>query len=227
MKRNTTYTRVTNIPASVYEEARQRAIDNPIYEKSHRKEEANKVGCLGEVIAEYWMRQNGIEFTAQLEKTTHDYKLKNGKSFDVKTKDRRFSPRINYDCSVPVYNHTHQKSDYFLFISLERNKEDYSRDIRRFHTAYILGCMTYDEIDRVGIKFLAEEQDDRNGTGFWTDCLNVEMWQLIPIKETVEIFKGLRGLPSQEVAVNVYQINKMKAQIARKEIKDRVFPVGY
>ncbi len=25
MKRNTTYTRVTNIPASVYEEARQRA----------------------------------------------------------------------------------------------------------------------------------------------------------------------------------------------------------
>lgn len=226
MKRNTTYTRVTNIHSSVYEEARQRAITNPIYENSHRKEEANKVGCLGEVIAEYWMRQHGIEFTAQLKKTTHDYKLANGKIFDVKTKDRTVKPRDYYDCSVPLYNHSHQKSDYFLFITLERDVEDESDDITRFHTANIVGSISYDEIDRIGIKFLAGERDERNKTEFWTDCLNVEMWQLVPNSETIEIFKGQREHPSIKAAINVRQINEMKAQISRGKLKPREFPVG-
>ncbi len=224
MKRNTTFTRVTNISASVYEEARRRANDNPVFENSHRREEANEVGCLGEVIAEYWMRHHGIAFTSQLNETTHDYKLENGKSFDVKTKDRTVRPRHYYDCSVPMYNHNHQKSDYFLFITLERNSKDKSCDITRYHTANIVGSISYEELDRVGIKFLKGERDERNKTKFWTDCLNIEMWQLVPNLETIEIFKGQREYPSRKADINVHQINEMKAQIANNEIKDRDFP---
>ncbi|MEZ8881710.1 hypothetical protein AB6E09_22280 [Vibrio lentus] len=224
MKRNTTYTKVTNIPEHVYAKALERAQKNPIYENSRRGREANKVGCLGEVVAEYWMEFHGIGFTAQLNKTTHDYKLNNGKMFDVKTKDRTVKPRDFYDCSVPLYNHQHQKPDFFLFITLERDRENKTTDITRFHTANIVGAMTYEEVEQVGILFLADEQDDRNNTEFWTDCLNVEMWQLIPNKETIEMFNGSRAKPSSEVEVNIKQIQYMKAQIERGELKPRDFP---
>jgi hypothetical protein len=50
--RNPSYTRVTNIPEYVYREAELRAENQRIFEKSHRKDEANGVGCLGEIIAE-------------------------------------------------------------------------------------------------------------------------------------------------------------------------------
>ena len=70
--RNPSYTRVKNIPEYVYKETELRAVNQRVFEKSHRKDEANGVGCLGEVIAEYWMKHNNIPYTSELEKTTHD-----------------------------------------------------------------------------------------------------------------------------------------------------------
>ena len=224
MKRNKTYTKVTNIQDYIYAQALERAKSNPIYDRSYRREEANVVGCLGEVIAEYWMEKYGIKFIAQLNETTHDYKLSNGKIFDVKTKDRTLKPKDFFDCSVPLYNHSHQKPDFFLFITLERDKYDTSNDIKRFHTAYIVGSISCEELDRVGLLFLANERDERNGTMFWTDCLNIEMWQLVPIKETIEIFKGERVKPVHEARVNDHQIATMQAQIERGALKPRNFP---
>ncbi len=55
--RNPSYTRVKNIPECVYREAELRAGNQRIFEKSHRKDESNGVGCLGEVLAEYRMKQ--------------------------------------------------------------------------------------------------------------------------------------------------------------------------
>ena len=52
-RRNTTYTRINRIPEHVYQEAENRANKQDIFELSHRKDEANGVGCLGEVLAEY------------------------------------------------------------------------------------------------------------------------------------------------------------------------------
>ncbi|KXI26777.1 hypothetical protein [Paraglaciecola hydrolytica] len=223
--RNATYTRVVNIPDHVYKEAEYRANNLPIHKMSHRKEEANGVGCLGELIAEYWMTRHQIPFTPELENTRFDYKLGAGLTIDVKTKDRRYKPKLDFDNSAPLYNHEHQRPDYFLFISLERNKNDYSKDLRRFHSAHILGSISYEELNSIGIPFLEGESDWRNGTEFWTDCLNVEMWQLIPLTETIDIFKGLINAPSSKADVNLKILKEMKFRIKNKQLKPRNLPL--
>lgn len=53
--RNKTYTRLSPIPDWIYEQAEARASMQPVLDYSHRKEDANNIGCLGEVIAEHWM----------------------------------------------------------------------------------------------------------------------------------------------------------------------------
>ncbi len=212
------------IDEEIYIESEKRATTLPIFDNSHRKKEANQVGCLGEVIAEYWMRHHGIEFISQLNETTHDYLVNHELKIDVKTKDRTVRPRGFYDNSAPLYNHNHQRPDYFLFISLERDKNNKSKDIKRYHSAYILGSISYGELDKVGIPFLKGEQDWRNHTKFWTDCLNVEMWQLIPIKETVQIFKGEMETPTENATVNRDIIIEMQKRIDNKELKQRKLP---
>ena len=224
-KRNTTYTRITKIPEELYSDAEFRANNLPIHKKSHRKGEANVIGCLGELIAEYWMKRHDILYCPELENTKYDYKLKNGLTIDVKTKDRRYKPRIDFDNSAPLYNHSHQKPDYFLFISLERDKSDLSKNLRRFHSAHIVGSISYEELDRIGIPFLENEEDWRNRTKFWTDCLNVEMWQLIPLSETVDIFKGLTDGPSSQAAININIVKEMKNRIYNKQLRERKLPV--
>jgi len=222
--RNRTYTRTLNISENIYKEAEYRANNLPIYKKSHRKDEANGIGCLGEVIAEHWMKQQEIQFTPELKNTKYDYKLANNLTIDVKAKDRRFKLKLDFDNSAPLYNHNHQRPDYFLFISLERNKNNYSKDLRRFHTAYIVGSIGYEELDKIGIPFLEDEKDWRNDIKFWTDCLNVEMWQLIPLNETVRIFKGLISGPSEPAIVNEKIVKEMQSRINKKELKPRKLP---
>jgi hypothetical protein len=195
-----------------------------VFEKSHRKDEANGVGCLGEVIAEHWMKHHNIPYTPELEKTTHDYLVGNGLTIDVKAKDRTVAPKFDYDNSAPLYNHAHQRPDYFFFISLERDRTDKTKDIRRFHTANILGSISYEELDKIGIPFLENEKDWRNNTKFWTDCLNVEMWQLIPLTETIDIFKGIINSPSTKASVNITIIREMEFRINDKQLKPRNLP---
>jgi hypothetical protein len=223
-KRNPSYTRWSNIPEHIYKEAEIRAKKQRVFTKSHRKDEANGVGCLGEVIAEFWMKRHNIPFSPELEKTTHDYIVGNNLTIDVKAKDRTVKPKFDYDNSAPLYNHTHQRPDYFLFISLERDKTNKTKDVRRFHTAYILGAISYQELDRIGIPFLEGEKDWRNGTNFWTDCLNVEMWQLIPLKETVKILKGHMMHATSDAQLNFKILEEMRARIKDGTLKDRKLP---
>jgi hypothetical protein len=224
MRRNITYTKTASIPEHVYQIAQERAKNQRVFSKSHRKEEANDVGCLGEVIAEFWMQQHDIKFTPELENTTHDYRINGNITIDVKTKDRTVKPRLDYDNSAPCYNHLHQKPDYFLFISLERNRNDKRNNIRKYHTAYIVGSISYEELDRIGIKFLAGEIDWRNNTKFWTNCLNIEMWQLVPLVDTIKIFQGKLSAPTQSGKVNQEIVNEIKIRINSGEYQERPLP---
>ncbi|MEI8623484.1 hypothetical protein P4S67_02775 [Pseudoalteromonas sp. B137] len=176
------------------------------------------------MIAERWMKYHNISFKAELEKTTHDYILTNGLTIDVKTKDRTVRPKSDYDNSAPLYNHSHQKPDYFLFISLERNKDNKINDITKFHTAYILGAISYTELDKIGIPFLEGEKDWRNGTKFWTDCLNVEMWQLIPLRESIDIFRGIINSPTSQANININLVNEMRSRIKNNQLRQRDLP---
>lgn len=170
------------------------------------------------------MKYHNIPFKAELAKTTHDYIINNSLTIDVKTKDRTVRPKSDYDNSAPLYNHLHQRPDYFLFISLERNTADKIKGITKFHTAYILGAISYEELNEVGIPFLKDEKDWRNGTKFWTDCLNVEMWQLIPLRESIDIFKGVINSPTSKADVNIKVVNEMRARINKKQLKPRNLP---
>jgi hypothetical protein len=223
-KRNPSYTRWSNIPEHIYIEAEIRAKNQRVFTKSHRKDEANGVGCLGEVIAECWMKHHDIPFSPELEKTTHDYVVDNNLIIDVKAKDRTVKPKFDYDNSAPLYNQTYQWPDYFFFISLERDKSNKTKDVRKLHTAYILGAISYQELDRIGIPFLEGEKGWRNDTNFWTDCLNVEMWQLIPLTETIDIFKGLINSPSSNAAVNIKIIKEMEFRSNSNQLKPRNLP---
>ena len=175
----------------IWDETNKRADALPIFKNSHRALAANQVGCLGEVIVEWWLKFEEIDFTPELTETTHDYRLAFGTTFDVKTKDRTVKPRPDYDCSIPLYNHEHQQPDYYVFVSLQRNKSNPSESSARYHTAYILGGLNQHQLGIHGKEWKKGEVDPSNGTKFWTACKNVKVNQLITCDDIIEEWQAL------------------------------------
>lgn len=174
---------------SYWEKTLDRVASSPIYAHSHRGSDANQVGFLGEIVIEKYLEENGVAFLDDRVKTTHDYVINKKHKLDVKTKDRTVKPELHFDNSVPLYNHGHQRPDYYYFVSLLRDREFEETDIRRFREAFILGGIDLQTLDKVGTKWDAGETDPSNGTKFWTSCINVSMHQLISNKEMLAIFK--------------------------------------
>jgi len=182
---NLTYTRCI-LNDSYWSGTSDRVKKSQVYNGSHRGEEGNEVGFLGEIVAEAWFKRSGIKFKDDRDKTTHDYTFENGMTVDVKTKDRTVIPRYNYDNSVPLYNHSHQRPDYYLFVSLLRDKNINVSDIRRYKEAFIVGALDIDTLDKIAKVWKKGEVDPANGTEFWTDCKNVQMNQLIPLSNIID-----------------------------------------
>lgn len=162
----------------------------PIYKNSHRKENANQVGFLGEIVFEDFLETAGIEFSKD-KKTTHDYSIRDDIKVELKTKDRTVMPKLNFDNSVPLYNHVHQQPDFYYFISLERQKSQISNDIRRFKYAYILGGTDRKTLHEKGIIWKEGDVDPSNGTKFWTSCINIGMKDLTENKEMIKKFRRI------------------------------------
>ena len=99
-------------------------------------------------------------------------------------------PKKHFDNSVPLYNHSHQRPDYYYFISLLRNSSDKSKNIRRFTHAFILGGIDLNTLEKKGKHWKKDEIDPSNGTKFWTDCINVSMELLLDNREMIGIFKS-------------------------------------
>lgn len=165
---------------SLLENAYGQAKSLPVFEGSHRKLEANYVGCIGEMVVADYLRRNGIDVDDDREKTTHDFLAgPNKRTVDVKTKDRTVAPKIEYDNSVPLYNHDHQRPEFYYFVSLIRPKKSEKSDIFRFKKAFIIGGIDLNTLDRVGQRWEKDQVDASNGTKFWTACINVPMAQLL------------------------------------------------
>lgn len=167
-----------NLEPSQCEPARARAAELPVYARSHRREAANYVGALGEVVIEQWLVSEAIGFLDVRELKTHDYELLDGASFDVKTKDRTVRPEPHHECSVPAYNHEYQRPSGFVFVSLQRSRD--TTGPARFHTAYVLGGQSYRYLQQHGVHWATGAVDPRNGTQFWTACINIEIRELAP-----------------------------------------------
>lgn len=97
----------------IWDLAQERALAMPVYGMSHRKFAANQVGALGEVVFESFLEHHQIPFTPRY-RTTEDLGIL-GDTIDVKTKDRTVYPRADYDCTVPLYNHEHQRPTRYAF----------------------------------------------------------------------------------------------------------------
>jgi hypothetical protein len=170
----------------ILDTALRRARSLPVFENSHRKLQANIVGCIGEVVFERFLERHGIAFEDRRESTRHDYAFPEGTTLDLKTKDRTVRPKIDFDNSVPLYNHEHQRPDLYYFVSLLRDRSDDDEDIARFKMAFLLGGIDIGTLDRDGTKWEAGQTDPRNGTKFWTACLNVSMAQLFSNADMLE-----------------------------------------
>lgn len=183
-----TYRKISLTP-EILRAALARAESLPVFAGSHRKLQANIVGSIGEIVFEQFLVRNDVPFEDQRESTRHDYLVGRQRiTLDLKTKDRTFVPKIGYDNSVPLYNHEHQRPRYYFFISLLRAPEASEEDIGRFNTAFLVGGIDIETLDRDGIRWGAGETDPSNGTTFWTPCINVSMRQLYSCTQMLQIF---------------------------------------
>lgn len=185
-----TYRQVLLTP-DILRAALARAESLPVFEGSHRKLQANIVGSIGEIVFEQFLARNDVPFEDRRESTRHDYLVGRQRlTLDLKTKDRTVKPRIDYDNSVPLYNHEHQRPRYYFFVSLLRAPDSDEKDIERFTTAFLLGGIDIETLDREGTRWEAGQTDPSNGTTFWTACINVSMRQLFSCKQMLRILRG-------------------------------------
>jgi hypothetical protein len=152
----------------------------PIYRGSHRGLAANQVGVLGEIVVRDQLELRGVE-PSPIFSTSHDFELRNGKRVEVKTKDRTVPPRTDYECSVPLYNHSHQDVDYYIFVSLLRDKTRSDMELGRFQRAYVVGVCNRKMLSDLGVTRETGETDPRNGTTFWTACRNIYIRDLVTL----------------------------------------------
>ena len=170
--------------------ARQILSTMPIRGGSHRGLAANQVGVLGEIIAREQLQVRGIE-PSLIFSTSHDFEINSGKRIEVKTKDRTVKPREDYECSVPLYNHSHQNVDYYIFVSLLRDVNRIDLDLERFQCAYVVGVCNQKMLADHGVTRENGETDTRNGTTFWTSCRNIYIRDLVTLDWAAKKWKNV------------------------------------
>lgn len=176
-----------DLERDLLERAYHQAQALPVFDNSHRGLDANYIGCIGEILVASYLKRHGVDVDDDREKTTHDFRAGPNKlTVDVKTKDRTVAPKIFYDNSVPLYNHDHQRPDFYYFVSLYRPARASKDDIFRFQRAFVIGGIGIVTLDSVGKKWEAGQVDPNNGTKFWTACINVSMAQLLSNKEMLK-----------------------------------------
>ena len=156
------------------------------YKRSMRGEEGTNIGAIGEYVAKDYLEGFGLAVSdnrGTKTATRYDF-LVNGKSVEVKTKDRTVPPKSFYECSVPLYNHSHQKPDWFIFLSLHRIDTPYMND-SRYEDAYILGMTTYDFIEKEGITVMKGEVDESNGWMCKESCINLPIDKLFGVERFI------------------------------------------
>jgi hypothetical protein len=163
---------------SLLETAQARATAQGTLDRSMRGLQASQVGALGELVGVRFLKQRGVGFT-EVYSTKYDVHFVSNdgvKTMEFKTKERTVAPRPDYDCTVPLYNHEHQRPDYYFFISLLSSGK--SDDIRRFTKAYILGVISLEQLEAVGKRWTPQQVDETNNWRPTIDCINVKVSDL-------------------------------------------------
>ena len=127
------------------------------------KGDGNIAGFLGEEIANEIIKGDI--------NNTYDYDIiKDGVTYDVKTKRCTSEPKPYYECSVAAFN-TKQKCDHYVFVRIENIKGKWTR-------AWVLGAYDKNKYFK-DARFLKKGQTD--GDNYFkvkADCYNMEISKL-------------------------------------------------
>lgn len=163
------------------DEAQRRAEAQGTLKDSMRGMQANQVGALGELVGMRYLRDRLVSFD-EVFSTEYDIRLRrhySDKTLEFKTKERTVAPLESYECTVPVYNHAHQRPDYYFFISLQSSGK--SDDIRRFQAAHILGMISLQNFEAKATQWNPGDIDTDNNWRPSIQCLNVKVADLSPL----------------------------------------------
>jgi len=80
--------------------------------------------------------------------------------------------------SVPEYVYAQQSPNFYVFVSLQRGKEQDIKDVRN---AYLVGFIDRDTFDK--FKQLETRGPKPNGANFFTSTWNMRIFDIFPISE--------------------------------------------
>lgn len=158
------------ITEEMYAEATAKAAElGDLGKNSIRRGDGNLAAFIGEAISR--LPFAGAEVTNTYD---HDFRWE-GFTFDTKTKDRTVVPTLDYDASVAAYN-TKQKADYYIFVSLLRDKAS-----GRYTKGYIMGIYPQSSFKADAKFWLKGQVDTSNGWQVSTDCYNLSYRNLVKL----------------------------------------------
>jgi len=146
-------------------------------QRSFRGPQGYQTGIIGEHVIMDFLNDMGIEYE-EIFSTKHDLKVQ-GETWEIKTKERTVYPKPYYDCTVPDYNHEHQRPDRFVFVNLRSTGK--SDDPFRFQDAQILGTVTLEELEQRATFRTVNDAPDDNGWVPTVNCWNLRIDQLQPL----------------------------------------------
>lgn len=173
------------LPASVLDMAVKKSNEIGVLHQSYRGQAGVAIGCIGEMVVERWLTNNGVSFSNETNKTTHDYVV-NGKRVEVKTKARTVPPKPEYEVTISSGSIDHQDAYYYIFLSLHGDKGAVLP-----HTAYIVGGSTREYYKNNCIHRKGGELQS-NGMTMKGDCLNMYMSNLETPEELISTLKKLQ-----------------------------------
>lgn len=132
------------------------------------KGESNIFGAIGEIVVNDYFIKNGFKVDFN---STFDFDLKiNDWKVDVKTKKTKYTPKMDYLCSISAYN-TKQDCDFYFFC----------RVLESFEKCYLLGYKKKNEFFKLS-QFNKKGELDVNGWDFKDDCYNLKIKNLNKFK---------------------------------------------
>lgn len=156
--------------------AKELAAGLPIYPGSHRREDANFIGFIGEIVVTTWLKSRGVT-VRRVNEIGHDLEVfdRTGQRLhcDVKTKDRTVFPAGYHEATVPRYVFDEQVPHFYIFVSLHRPR---SGDRLGFTHADIVGWISRPRFEKEC--YLVPKGIQPNGARIWTEMLNVRIGRL-------------------------------------------------
>ena len=150
---------VVDINDDMRSAAQSKATEMGVLRNSIRNGEGNLCGFLGEEVV-----LKALEGAVSANTFQHDIVYDN-LTFEVKTKDRTVSPRINFEASVANYNST-QQADYYIFVSLLRDGDEYVK-------GYVCGLIPKEMYKKEAVYLKVGDRDPSNGWVVKAACYNL------------------------------------------------------